>query len=97
MIAANVHVCIRDEMWWWELEATGMVGNTTLDEYLSIDDDLPTHRVELPSTGEAPTLDTSNDDDNEEDPVPLGSELSYIPSRRHDHSTVQFHRYEGQC
>ena len=55
-----------------------MVGDTTLDEYLSIDDDLPTHGVELPSTDDAPTLDTPNDDDNEEDAVPLGSELSYI-------------------
>ena len=55
VIAANVHVCIRD--------------------YLSIDDDLPTHGVELPSTDDAPALDTPNGDD---DPVPLGSELSDI-------------------
>ena len=55
-----------------------MVSNTTLDEYLSIDNDLPTHGVELPSTDDAPTLDTPNDDDDEEDAVPLGSELSYI-------------------
>ena len=53
VIAANVHVCIRDEMWWRELEAASMVGNTTLDEYLSIDD-------ELPSTDNAPTLNTPN-------------------------------------
>ena len=55
-----------------------MVGDTTLDEYLSIDDDLPTYGVELPSTDDAPTLNTLNDGNNEEDPVPLGSELSYI-------------------
>ena len=54
-----------------------MMGNTTLDEYLSIDDDLPTHGVELPSTDDAPTLNTFNDDD-EEDAVPLDSELGYI-------------------
>ena len=47
-------------------------------DYLSIDDDLPTHGVELSSTDDAPALDTPNDDDDENDPVPLGSELSDI-------------------
>ena len=47
------------------------------DEYLFIDDDLPTHGVELSSTDDAPALNTPKDDD-EDDPVPLGSELSDI-------------------
>ena len=55
-----------------------MVGDTTLDECLFIDDDPPMHGVELPSTDNAPTLDTPNDDDDAEDAVPLGSEFSYI-------------------
>ena len=78
VIAANIHVCIRDKMWWREFEVADMVSNTTLDEYLSIDGDLPTHGVKLLSIDDAPILNTLNDDDDEEDPVPLGSELNYI-------------------
>ena len=71
-----MHIC-SDEMWWQELEATSMVGDTRLEDYLSIDDDLSTHGVELPSTDDALVADTLNDDD-EDDPMPLGSELSDI-------------------
>ena len=77
VITTNVHVCIRDEMWWRELEAASMVDDTTLDKYLSIDDDLPAHGVELPSTDDAPTLNASNDDDGAEDSMPPCSKLSY--------------------
>jgi hypothetical protein len=73
-----MHIC-SDEMWWQELEAAGMVGDTRLEDYLSIDDDLPTRGVELPSTDNAFVPDTLNDeDDDEDDPMPLGSELSDI-------------------
>lgn len=75
-----MHIC-SDEMWWQELEAAGMVGDTRLEDYLSIDDDLPTHGVELPSTDDALVPDTLNDEDDnddEDDPMPLGSELSDI-------------------
>ena len=71
---------MRDEMWWWELEAAVVVGDATLDEYLCIDDDPPrTHGVELPSADDAPTLDAPNGgDDDDDDPVPLGGELSCV-------------------
>ena len=62
----------------------------SLDEYLSTDDDLPTHGVELPSTDKAPAFDILNDD-----PVPLGSELSDIQAAD---MVVQLRNlYERQC
>ena len=54
-----------------------MVGDTRLEDYLSIDDDLSTHGIKLPSTDDALVPDILNDDD-EDDPMPLGSELSNI-------------------
>ena len=72
-ITVSMHVCIRNEIWLPKSEATGMVDDKSRDEYASTDDDLPTHSVELPSTDKAPAFDTLNDD-----PVPLGSELSDI-------------------
>lgn len=64
-----------DATWWQELEAAALVGEASLDEYLSIDDDLPTHGMELlePFNDDA---DVDLDDDDDDDPAPLGSQLS---------------------
>lgn len=64
-----------DTTWWQELEAVGLVGGVSLDEYLSIDDDLPTQGIE-PLELLSEVADTDRDDDEEEDLVPLGSQLS---------------------
>ena len=48
-----------------------MVNDKNPNEYLSTDNDLPTHSVELPSTDKAPAFDTPNGDH-----MSLGSELS---------------------